>query len=324
MSFELPTLTQIDEAATLVYRHLPPTPQYRWPLLDAAVGTETWVKHENHTPVGAFKLRGGLVYMECLLRTRPEVKGVVAATRGNHGQSIGFAARLAGLPAVIVVPHGNSREKNRAMLALGAELIEHGEDFQAASEFAEQLAAERGLVKVPSFDALLVRGVATYGLEFLRGAPALDTVFVPIGMGSGICGMMAARDALGLKTKIVGVVSAGAPATLLSYAAGRKIEHAVTTVIADGLSCRTPSDDALGAILAGVERIVAVDDAQVASAMRLLFQATHNVAEGAGAAALAAVIAERESLRGKRIGIVLSGGNVDADVFAGALASQVA
>jgi threonine dehydratase len=262
--------------------------------------------------------------MDCLRRTRPEVQGVVAATRGNHGQSIGFAARLAGLPAVIVVPHGNSREKNAAMLALGVELIEHGEDFQAASEFAEQLAAERGLVKVPSFDALLVRGVATYGLEFLRSAPDLDTVFVPIGMGSGICGMMAARDALGLKTKIVGVVSAGAPATLLSYVAGRKIEHAVTTVIADGLSCRTPSDEALGAILAGVERMVAVDDAQVAGAMRLLFQATHNVAEGAGAAALAAVLGEREALHGKRIGIVLSGGNVDADVFAGALASQVA
>jgi threonine dehydratase len=316
MSLQLPSLHQIEDAAALVYRRLPPTPQYRWPLLDEAVGTELWVKHENHSPVGAFKLRGGIVYMDCMRRERPDVRGVVAATRGNHGQSIGYGAKLAGLPAVIVVPHGNSREKNAAMLALGVELIEHGDDFQAASEFAEALAIQRGFLKVPSFDPLLVRGVATYALEFLRGAPELDTVYVPVGMGSGICGMMAARDALGSKTKIVGVVSTGAPAYKLSFEAGRRIEHTVTTVLADGMACRVPSDDALSAMLAGVERIVAVSDAEVAAAMRLLFQSTHNVAEGAGAAALAALLQEREAMHGKRVGIVISGGNVDADVFA--------
>jgi threonine dehydratase len=207
------------------------------------------------------------------------------------------------------------------MLALGVELIEHGDDFQAASEFAETLALERGFVKVPSFHPLLVRGVTTYALEFFRGTPELDTVYVPVGMGSGICGMMAARDALGLKTKIVGVVSTGAPAYKLSFEAARKIEHAVTTALADGMACRVPSEDALNAMLAGAERIVAVSDAEVAAAMRLMLQATHNVAEGAGAAALAALMQEKQAMQGKRVGIVISGGNVDVDVFAAALAA---
>ena len=310
------TLDEIETAAKLIYRHMPPTPQYRWPLLDEAAGTEVWVKHENHTPVGAFKIRGGLVYMDWLRRERPEVRGVVGATRGNHGQSLGFAARRTAMPTVIVVPHGNSREKNAAMRALGLELIEAGEDFQASSEFADALAAERGLLKIPSFDQLLVRGVATYALEFFRGAPELDIVYVPVGMGSGICGMMAARDALGLRTKIAGVVSTGAPAYQLSFAAGRKIEHPVTTILADGMACRVPNEEALAAILAGVERIVAVTDDEVAAAMRTLFTSTHNVAEGAGAAGFAALMQEREAMRGHRVGIVLCGGNVDAEVFA--------
>jgi threonine dehydratase len=316
----LPSLQEIEEASALVYRHMPPTPQYRWPLLDAAAGTEVWVKHENHTPVGAFKIRGGIVYFDWLKRERVDVSGVVAATRGNHGQSVGYAARMMGVPAVIVVPHGNSREKNAAMRALGAELIEHGEDFQEATEFADTLASERGLLKVPSFDWLLVRGVATYCLEFLRGAPDLDTVYVPVGMGSGICAMIAARDALGLRTKVVGVVSTGAPAVQLSFAARRKIEHAVTTVLADGMACRVPNEEALAAILAGAERVVAVSDEEVAAAMRTLFTCTHNVAEGAGAAGFAALMQEREMMRGKRIGVVICGGNVDADVFARVLA----
>jgi threonine dehydratase len=316
----LPSLQETEEASALVYRHMPPTPQYRWPLLDAAAGTEVWVKHENHTPVGAFKIRGGIVYFDWLKRERVDVSGVVAATRGNHGQSVGYAARMMGVPAVIVVPHGNSREKNAAMRALGAELIEHGEDFQEATEFADTLASERGLLKVPSFDWLLVRGVATYCLEFLRGAPDLDTVYVPVGMGSGICAMIAARDALGLRTKVVGVVSTGAPAVQLSFAARRKIEHAVTTVLADGMACRVPNEEALAAILAGAERVVAVSDEEVAAAMRTLFTCTHNVAEGAGAAGFAALMQEREMMRGKRIGVVICGGNVDADVFARVLA----
>jgi threonine dehydratase len=322
MSSPLPSLTEIEQAAALVYRHMPPTPQYNWPLLDVAAGTEVWVKHENHTPVGAFKIRGGLVYMDWLKRERPDVRGVVGATRGNHGQSVGFAARLIGMPAIIVVPHGNSREKNAAMRAFGVDLIEHGDDFQAAYEHAQTLAAERQLQLLASFDWLLVSGVATYALEFLRSTPPLDTVYVPVGMGSGICGMMAARDALGLKTKIVGVVSAGAPAMQLSFSAGRTIEHAVTTVLADGMACRSPNQEALAAILAGAERIIAVSDNEVAGAVRLLFTTTHNVAEGAGAASLAALLQERDTMRGKRIGVVLCGGNVDADVFAAVLGGR--
>jgi threonine dehydratase len=317
----LPSLHEIEQAAALIYRHMPPTPQYRWPLLDQAAGAEVWVKHENHTPVGAFKIRGGIVFFDALKRERPEVRGVIGATRGNHGQSIGYAAKWIGLPALIVVPHGNSREKNAAMQALGAELIEYGEDFQAANEFAERLAVERGMLKVPSFDWLLVRGVATYALEFVRGAPDLDTVYVPVGMGSGICGMIAARDALGLKTKVVGVVSTGAPAMQLSFVAGHKIEHPVTTVLADGMACRTPVEEALAAVVVGAERIVAVSDDEVAAAMRTLFACTHNVAEGAGAASFAAAMQEREAMRGRRVGVVLCGGNVDADVFAKVLAS---
>ena len=316
MNFQLPTLAELDSAALLIYQHMPPTPQYRWPLLEERVGAEVWVKHENHTPVGAFKIRGGLVYLNELRRREPGLKGVVSATRGNHGQSIGFAARLAGVRAVIVVPHGNSREKNAAMRALGVELIEAGDDFQAACEVADRIAAERGLHRLPSYDVLLVCGVGTYAMEFLRATPELDTVYVPVGMGSGVCGMIAARDALGLKTKVVGVVSTGAPAFKLSFEAGRVIEHAVTTVLADGMACRSPDASALAAALAGCERIVEVSDDEVAESMRTLFSCTHNVAEGAGAASFAALMQEREAMRGKRVGVVLCGGNVDADVFA--------
>ncbi len=299
---------------------MPATPQYRWPLLDEVAGTEVWVKHENHTPVGAFKIRGGIVYMDALAREQPGVKGVVGATRGNHGQSMGFAAKIAGLEAVVVIPRGNSPEKNAAMRALGVELIEDGEDFQAACVHADRLAVERGLHRLPSLDRKLVCGVGTYCLEFLRGTPELDTVYVPVGMGSGICGMMAARDALGLKTKIVGVVSTGAPAYKLSFEAGRKIEHAVTTVLADGMACRSPNQDCLDAMLTGVERVIAVDEDEVGGAMRALFTATHNVAEGAGAASFAALTQDKDAMRGRRVGVVLCGGNVDADVFARVLA----
>jgi len=324
MSWTLPTLAELESAANLIYRYMPPTPQYRWPLLDLAAGTEVWLKHENHTPVGAFKIRGGIVYMDHLQRTRPEITGVVGATRGNHGQSMGFAASLTNTTAVVIVPHGNSPEKNAAMRALGVTLIEAGADFQEACEYADALANDRGMHRLPSLDPLLVRGVGTYALELFRGAPPLDAVYVPVGMGSGICGMMAARDALGLNTKIVGVVSTGAPAYQLSFAAGRRIEHAVTTVLADGMACRCPNEDCLAAMLQGVDRVVAVDEQEVSSAMRTLFQTTHNVAEGAGAASFAALMQERDQMRGKRVGVVLCGGNVDADVFARVLAETPA
>ena len=320
MTWKLPMLAELEEAAALIYRHMPATPQYRWPLLDAAAGTETWVKHENHTPVGAFKIRGGIVYMDHLRRTRPEIRGVVGATRGNHGQSMGFASKITGLHATVIVPRGNSPEKNAAMRALGVQVIVEGADFQEACEFADALAQDRGLHRLPSLAPELVCGVGSYALEFFRGSPELDTVYVPIGMGSGICGMMAARDALGLKTKIVGVVSTGAPAYQLSFAAGRVIEHEVTTVLADGLACRAPNENCLQALLAGAERVIAVDEEEVAGAMRALFTSTHNVAEGAGAASFAALMQERDAMRGRRVGVVLCGGNVDADQFAQVLA----
>jgi threonine dehydratase len=308
-------LSELDAAARVVYQAMNATPQQRWPLLDARCGTVVWVKHENQTPVGAFKVRGGLVYFDHLRTTAQGVTGVVAATRGNHGQSVGFAARRYSIPAAVVVPHGNGVGKNRAMQALGVELIERGHDFQAALEAAATVAAERGWHMVPSFDTLLVRGVASYALELLRGVPTLDILYIPIGLGSGICGAIAARDALGLSTSVVGVVSSAAPAYARSLEAGRLISHDASTRIADGMACRTPVPEALAIIRSGAERIVEVTDDEVEDAMRVLFADTHNVVEGAGAAALAAVLKDRDRLRGRTVGVVLSGGNVDPIPF---------
>jgi threonine dehydratase len=317
-----PSLADLEAAAAIVRAAMPPTPQYRWPLLDARVGAEVWVKHENHAPTGAFKVRGGLVYLDALARARPAPPGVVTATRGNHGQSVGFAARRHGLAVTVVVPHGNGVEKNAAMRALGVELVERGHDFQAAVEAADAIAAERGWHRLPSFHPLLVHGVGTYALELFRGAPALDAVYVPIGLGSGICGTIAARDALGLRTEVVGVVSAGAPAVALSIEQGRLVSHDVTTRIADGMACRTPVPEALAIIGRGTSRVVRVTDAEVAAAMRALFADTHNAAEGGGAAALAALLREGDAMRGRRVGIVLSGANVDSAVFAAVLSGR--
>jgi threonine dehydratase len=317
----LPKLDEIQRAAELVYGTMPATPQYSWPLLNERAGAEVWVKHENHTPVGAFKIRGGLVYMDWLRRERPDVTTVVSATRGNHGQSVALAAARCGLRSVIVVPRGNSAEKNRAMQGLGAELVEHGEDFQAALEHAVQLETENGWHWVPSYHRLLVTGVATLALEMLSACPAMETVYVPIGLGSGISGMIAVRDALRLKTKIIGVTSKAARATVLSLAEGRVVEHAVSTRIADGVACRKPDEAALSVIRAGVERIIEVDDDEAEEAMRVYFAATHNVAEGAGAIGLAALLKERPT-GGRVVGTVFSGGNVDSAVFAGVLGSR--
>jgi threonine dehydratase len=314
------TLDQLEDAARQVHAVMPPTPQYAWPLLSQRVGAEVWVKHENHTPLGAFKVRGGIVYMAALKQQQPALAGVVAATRGNHGQSIAFAAARAGLTATIVVPHGNSVEKNAAMRALGAELIEHGSDFQAALEYAKGVSAERKLFFVESFAPDLVRGVASYGLELFRGVGALDTVYVPIGLGSGICGVMAARDALGLRTEVVGVVAEQAAAYALSFAARKSVSTNSADTIADGMACRVPNDNALPVICAGAARIVTVSEAEIQAAMRHYFTDTHNVAEGAGAAPLAAALKERARNAGKRVGLVLSGGNVDRTTFAAVLA----
>ncbi len=315
-------LGDLRAAADCVHAVLPPTPQYCWPLLCAQLGTEVWVKHENHTAVGAFKVRGGLVYCARLVAAGARPRGLITATRGNHGQSIPFAAQRHGLPVTIVVPQGNSVEKNAAIRALGARLIESGEDFQSAAEESARLAGEQGLHRVPSFHTDLVAGVASAALEFFAQVRDVDVAYVPVGMGSGACALAAARDALGLRTRIVGVVSAHAPAYALSFAAGNVVPHAASTELADGLACRLPDAEALRLLRRGLERIVMVDDGQVAAAMRTLFECTHNVAEGAGAAAYAAASAERARLRGQRVAVWLTGGNVDRAQFARVLGNS--
>jgi threonine dehydratase len=316
MTSALPTRSELDAAAQIVYQAMPPTPQYSWPLLNQALGTDAWIKHENHTPTGAFKVRGGLVYIHQLARRAPQISGVVSATRGNHGQSVGFAVRRHGLKATIVVPHGNSKEKNAAMRALGVNLIEHGSEFQESREHAIRLADEQRLHMIPSFHPDLVNGVASYWMELFSAHADLDMIFVPIGQGSGICAAVAARNALGLSTQIIGVVSAHALAYKLSFEQGRKIESPVSAVIADGVACRVPDDASLAIIMKHVDDIVAVTDAEVEAAMRLYYVATHNVAEGAGAVPLAAAMQCRDRIRGRKIGLPLCGGNVDHDQFA--------
>lgn len=317
----LPGRTALDAARAVVNAVLAPTLHARWPLLEQRLDAECWVKHENHQPVGAFKVRGGLVYFARMAAERPQVAGVVSATRGNHGQSVGFAARRHGRRAVIVVPHGNALEKNAAMRALGVELIEAGRDFAESNEIADQIATERRLERMPSFHGDLVAGVASYALELFEAAGALETLYVPIGQGSGACGCIAARDALGLKTRIVGVVSAHAPAYLRTWETDILTAVESTTRLADGMACRVPHPEAWPLLRAGLSRIVAVTDAEVAGAMRAAFADTHNAVEGAGAAGLAAMLQEREAIRGQRVGTVFCGGNVDTAVFAEVLAA---
>ncbi len=316
------SLADLEAASDLVHAHMPPTPQYAWPLLARRTGVEVWVKHENHTPIGAFKVRGGLVYMTELKRSGENPAGVITATRGNHGQSIARAASAVGLASTILVPHGNSVEKNAAMRAFGAELIEHGRDFDEAKDEAARLADERNLHYVPSFHPALVKGVATYALELLRGAGELDAVYVPIGMGSGICGLIAARDLLGLKTQIIGVVAENAPCIALSFEAGKPVPTNSARTFADGMACRVPNADALEMILRGAARIVRVSEDVIADAIRIYYEDTHNLVEGAGAAPLAALLQERGLQQGRRVGLILSGGNIDRSVFAAILSGK--
>jgi len=306
---------ELIDALTLVYRQMPPTPQYLWPQISAAAGAEVWVKHENHTPTGAFKVRGGITFVDWLQRHHPQCTGIVTATRGNHGQSQARAATAAGLTAAVVVPVGNAAEKNAAMRAFGAEVIESGADFDSARDTANELAEARGLFLVPSFHAALVLGVATYAWELFDAVADLDAVYVPIGLGSGICGLIQTRDLLGLDTEIVGVVASGADAALQSVRAGRIVSTQSARTFADGMAVRVPAQAAFDIYATGAARIVTVDDDQIADAIRLYYRATHNVAEGAGAAALAALLAEREKQAGKRIAVILCGGNIDADLL---------
>ena len=315
-------LDTLEAAAALVHRVMPPTPQYCWPLLSRRVGAELWVKHENHTPIGSFKIRGGLVYLDAVRRSQPDVRGVVTATTGNHGQSIALAAARLGVDATIVVPHGNSIEKNRAMAGFGARLVEAGHDFQAAFEHATELAERENRHFVRSYDPLLVRGVASYGLELFRAVPDLDVVYVPIGLGSGISGVIAARDALGLTVEIVGVVAANAPTYALSFAAGSPVCTNSADTMAGGLAVRVADPEALDIIRRGAARILTVSEAEMRRAMRILFSDTHNIAEGAGAASLAAALQERSRLAGKRVAVIQSGGNIDRGLFAEILAEE--
>jgi threonine dehydratase len=316
------TLAELDSVMPLVRASVPATPQYAWPLLKARTGVDVIVKHENHTPIGAFKVRGGLVYLNRAKRERPQLRGIVTATRGNHGQSLAFAGIRAGVSVTIVVPRGNSTEKNGAMRALGAELIEHGRDFDEAREHAIKLAADRGLEFAPSFHRDFVIGVATYAYELFTSVEGLDTVYVPIGLGSGICGLIGTRDLLGLRTRIVGVVADGANAYSLSVAAGRVVHTNSALTFADGMAVRVPDATALELICRGAERIVGVSEDEIAEAIRILFSDTHSCAEGAGAASLAALIKERDRFQNRRVAVILTGQNIDRSWMATVLAGE--
>ncbi len=305
------SLEEVELAAELVHQVVPPTAQYAWPKLARRAGCEVWVKHENHTPTGAFKVRGGLVYFDRLRRAQPDVRGVVTATRGNHGQSIAFAAARAGIAATIYVPHGNSPDQNSAMGGFGATVVEFGRDFDLAKHEAQRVGAQRGLHFVPSFHRDLVLGVASYALEFLRAVAGLDTVYVGAGMGSGICGLILVRDLLGLRTEIVGVSAANAPATARSFAAGRVVSTPTALTFADGVATREPNAEAMAMICGGAARVLEVSEDEIAAAVRIYYDDTHQVAEGAGAVPLAALMQERARLAGRRVGVILSGGNIE-------------
>jgi len=308
-------LAELEAAAQLVHRSMPPTPQYLWPLLAKRCGCEVWVKHENHTPTSAFKVRGGIVYMDNLKRSRVNVTGVISATRGNHGQSIAFSASRVGIPATIYVPRANSTDQNAAIRSFGASVVEFGRDFDEARAECHRVAREQDLHFIPPFNRDLVQGVATYALELFRAVADLDTVYVPIGMGSGICGVITARDLLGLKTEIVGVVARNAPAIALSFAAGKPVPTSSALTFADGMATRDPQEEALTIIKRGASRILQLSENDIAEAVRAYFQATHNAAEGGGAAPLAGLMQERARMAGKKVAVILSGGNIDASIY---------
>lgn len=322
MSQVLFTLPELHAAAELVGRVLPPTPQYAWPRLAAAAGCRVWVKHENHTPAGAFKVRGGIVYMEALRRAQSAVDGVITATRGNHGQSVAFSAARAGLSATIFVPHGNAADQNAAMRAFGATVVEHGRDFDEARLECARVAGERALHFIPPFHPDLVKGVATYALELFQATPPLEAIYVPIGMGSGICGLITVRDLLGATTEIIGVVARNAPAMALSFEAGHPVTTDSARTFADGIATRQPDEQAFAVIKRGAARIVQVSEDEIAEAVRLYFHTTHQVAEGAGAAPLAALMQERQRMSGKTVALILTGANIDAAVYRRILAGE--
>jgi threonine dehydratase len=312
LKFQLP---ELESAAALVYGVMAPTPLYAWPKLQARAGCAVWVKHENHTPTGAFKVRGGIVYLDRLRREQPHIRGIISATRGNHGQSLSFAAARAGIPATIYVPNGNSPDQNSAIASFGAKVVEFGRDFDEARHEAFRVAAAEHLHFVPSFHRDLVAGVASYALELFRAGPNFDAVYVGVGMGSGICGLIAARDLLGLDTQIIGVTALNANATALSFAAGRPQPQRSARTFADGLATREPNPQAIEWICRGVSRWVEVSEDAIAEAMRIYFDDAHQIAEGAGAAALAALLADGSRMLDKKAAVILSGGNIERARF---------
>jgi len=305
------SLDDLKRATDVVRSVMPPTPQYAWPLLKQRFGIEVVVKHENHTPIGAFKVRGGLTYVERLKRERTQVKGIVSATRGNHGQSLAFAGRHFEVPVVVVVPHGNSVEKNAAMRAFGAETVEHGFDFDDAKQRATELANERGYEYVPSFHPDLIVGVATYAHELFHAHPDIEVVYAPIGLGSGICGLIRTRDLLGLRTDIVGVVSSLSNAYRLSFDDGRVVPINSASTFADGIAVRVPDENAVAVIRSGARSVVEVSDDEIGTGIRIYHEDTHNLAEGAGAAALAGLAVDRDRSRARKVAVILSGANMD-------------
>jgi threonine dehydratase len=308
------TQADLDEATRIVGAHVPVTPCYRWPLLERVTGGPTWVKHENATPTGAFKIRGGLVFVDRLMRSGRRVPGLIAATRGNHGQSVAYAAAAHGVPATIVVPEGNSPDKNSSMVAFGAELVVHGRDFQESLEHARALAEKDDLVFVPSFHPDLVAGVATGAAELHEQAGRLDVVYVPVGLGSGIVAHMAIRDLLGTTTEVVGVVADRAPAHALSYEAGRPVSTPEADTFVDGVATRTPVPEAVAAMVAGAARFVRVSEDAAEQAMRTLWQTTHQMPEPAGALALAGLLADRDRDPTAISAVVMTGGNCDSEL----------
>ena len=317
------TREALDAAVALVGQVVPPTPQYRWPRLCEALGTEMWLKHEDQTPTGAFKVRGGVVYVDDVRRRREAgeaVAGIASATRGNHGQSLALSGTRLGVPVLVGVPECNSADQNRAIEAHGAELLVAGADFEETRAQVAREAERRGYELVPAFHPLLVAGVATYWLEFFTVRPDLDVVYVAIGMGSGICAAIGVRDLLGLDTEVVGVVTEGAPTWALSLEAGEVVPTDAARTWCDGVATRNPPPEAFDVVRRGAARVLRVSDEQAADACRLLFDTTHHVAEGAAGVVLAGAWQERDRLRGREVGAVLCGANVDRDVFREVLA----
>ncbi len=302
-------------ARKTVYRHLKPTPLIGHPLLSEWLGFPAWVKHENHNPTGSFKIRGGFNLVSHLSESEKS-RGVITATRGNHGQSVALACRTYGVRCVIAVPEGNNPEKNEAMKAFGSELLVHGRDFDEARERVEQIQAEQRLRYIHSAnEPLLVEGVGTYALEILEELPDVDCILVPVGGGSGISGVLTAVRAAAPKVQVIGVQAANAPSIYLSWKKGEKVTTDSADTMADGLATRVPFEMTFDIIHRYVDEVVTVTEEELMEAVFRIFQTTHNVAEGAGAATTAAAFKLRSRLAGKKVALVLSGGNITASLF---------